>query len=372
MPSSISNSDMKDKDYYFHENRPIPEVSWKPAWLSAILLLTAGFVAWEYNARIIWGYEPEAFIDNNGLWAIQRRLVDSSDEDSVAIIGASRILFDFDLDTYEAMTGVRPIQLALAGTNPRPILADLASDDDFKGLLYVGITPGSFFRDGGGLSADAPAYYVNESPTQWLSQQISMIIEPHLAFYDLSNWPLFTMIRRVKLPNREGVFDPRMDVWKISQAAKDRDTKMFWKVEENPEYQLKAQMTWRGFMEMSDQRGPSKFDLESYLKGIIDDVAAIKKRGGEVVFIRLPSSGDYRPREARLQPREQYWDRLLRDTDSVGIHFEDHQELQGFRIPEWSHLHSDDAPKFTAALIPIINSILTENGKNILYKDNAQ
>lgn len=355
MPSSISNSDLKTKDYYYHENRPIPEVSWKAALILAISLMTVGVMAWEYNARVIWGYEPEAYIDNNGLWAIQRRLIDDSDENTVAIIGASRILFNFDLDTYEAATGIRPVQLALAGTNPKPILADLANDEDFKGLLYVGITPGSFFRDGGGLSADAPSYYANESPTQWLSQQLSMLIEPHLSFYDLSNWPLFTLIERIELPNREGVFDPRMDVWELSEAAKDRDTKMFWKVEEIPEYQHKAQMTWRLFMEMGDKRGPSKFDLDKYMASVIEDVTAIRKRGGEVVFIRLPSSGDYRPREARLQPRAEFWDRLLKDTNSVGVHFEDHEELQGFRLPEWSHLHSDDAPKFTEALVPIIH-----------------
>ncbi|TDR20758.1 hypothetical protein [Marinicella litoralis] len=363
MPSSISNSEIESKDYYYHENRPIPDIHWKPAMFLAFLLMTLGLIAWEYNARVIWGYEPEAYIDNNGLWAIQRRLIDQGNENTVAIIGASRILFDFDLDTYESMTGTRPIQLALAGTNPRPILADLAKDEDFKGLLYVGITPGSFFRNGGGISAEAPEYYAKESPTQWMSQQISMLIEPHLAFYDLANWPLFTLIERIELPNREGVFDPRMGVWELSQTSKDRNTKMFWKVEDDMEYQHKAQMTWRGFMEMGDKRGPSEFDLDQYLAGVIKDVDSIRARGGDVIFIRLPSSGDYRPRENRLQPRAEYWERLLKDTQSIGVHFEDHETLQGFRIPEWSHLHSEDAPKFTAALIPLINEKLIEAGK---------
>ncbi len=363
MPSSISNSDLTSKDYYFHENRPIPEMSWKPALVLAVIIMAAGVCAWEYNARVIWGYEPEAYIDNNGLWSIQRRMIDQSNENTVVIIGASRILFDFDLDTYEKMTGTRPIQLALAGTNPRPILADLAKDNDFKGMLYIGITPGSFFRNGGGISADAPDYYAKESPTQWISQQLSMLIEPYLSFYDLSNWPLFTLVRRAELPNRKGVFDPRMDVWKISQADKDRNTKMFWKVEELPYYQHNAQMTWRGFMRMGDQRGPSEFDLDAYLVSVNDDIERIRARGGDVVFIRLPSSGDYRPREARNQPRNEYWDRLLLDTNSVGVHFEDHEELQGFRIPEWSHLHSEDAPKFTAALTRIINDKWAETSK---------
>ncbi|MFC3193077.1 hypothetical protein ACFODZ_02370 [Marinicella sediminis] len=362
MPSSTSNS-----DYYFHENRPIPEGNWSATLMLALALFIAGLLAWEYNARVIWGYEPEAYIDNNGLWAIQRSMVDHSDEQSVVIIGASRILFDFDLDTFETATGVRPIQLALAGTNPQPILADLAADQDFKGLLLVGITPGSFFRERGGLSADAPEYYANESPSQWLGQQLSMLIEPHLSFYDQSNWPLFTLIERLELPNREGVFDPRMGVWKIAQSDRDRDTKMFWKVEQQPEYQHHAQMTWRGFMKMGDLRGPAPFDIDTYLAGVVNDVKTIRARGGEVVFIRPPSSGDYRPRENRLQPRETHWDRLLKETDSIGLHFEDHESLQGFRIPEWSHLHSADAPAYTAALIPLIHQQLLAAGKTGLY-----
>ncbi len=366
MPSSTSNS-----DYYFHENRPIPDVRWQPALILAGILMLFGLVAWEYNARVVWGYTPEAYIDNNGLWTVQRRLIDESDENTVAVIGSSRILFDFDLDSYEQATGVRPIQLALAGTNPRPMLKDLAQDHDFKGMLLVGITPSSFFRHGGGLSADAPDYYAKESPSQRLGQQLSMLIEPHLSFYDQSNWPLFTLIERIPMNNRPGVFDPRMGVWKISEADKDRDTKMFWKVEDIDSYQTKAQMTWRNFMELGDKRGPAPFDFDEYMAGVITDIQAIRDRGGEVVFIRLPSSGDYLPRERRLQPRAQYWDRLLADTQAVGVHFEDHAELQGFRIPEWSHLHSEDAPLFTQALIPIIDRKLTAAGKPILKRKNS-
>ena len=364
MPSSTSNS-----DYYFHENRPIPEVNWKPALIMAVTMLCLGLIAWEYNARVIWGYEPESYIDNTGLWTINRKQIDHSDTQTVAIIGASRILFDFDLYTYEKLTGKLPIQLALVGTNPRPILKDLAADEDFKGLLYVGITPGSFFRNSGGRSGDAPEYYANESPSQWMGQQLSMLIEPHLSFYDNSNWPLFTLIERIPMDNRDGVFDPRMGVWTLSELDRNRDTKMFWKVEEVPEYQHKAQMTWRGFMEMSDKRGPAPFDLDSYMQGVIDDVQAIRNRGGEVVFIRLPSNGDYRPRENRLQPRAAYWDRLLQDTNSIGVHFEDHPQLQRFRLPEWSHLHSDDAAPFTAELTAIIDQKLKAAGKkSILMK----
>jgi len=373
MPSSTSNSDIKSnlkKDYYFHENRPIPDLPWKKISLMAVLIMLLGVIAWEYNARIIWKYPTGHYIDNKGLWAIQRNRIDRSDENTVAIIGSSRILFDLDLDTYEKTTGTRPIQLALVGTNPRPLLKDLATDEDFKGLLIIGITPGSFFRHSGGLFGKNPEYYKKESPTQWLSQQISMLIEPHLAFYDNSNWALFTLIERMDFENSVANYNPVSQIWELSFSKKDRNTKMFWKVEDDPAYQHNAQMAWRTLMQLGDKMGPAPFDHDAYMLGVVADVNAIRSRGGEVVFIRTPSSGDYRPREHKNQPREKFWDRLLTQTNSVGVHFEDHSELQGFRIPEWSHLHSEDAPKFTKALVPILDAKLkAANKKGIIKKE---
>lgn len=365
MPSSTSNSDSQSKkDQYFHENRPIPNIPWLKTCISAFLIMFAGVIAWEYNARVIWGYPAGYYIDNPGLWSIQRNRIDKSDENTIAVIGSSRILFDLDLDTFEDATDKRPIQLALVGTNPRPLLKDLATDDDFKGLLLIGITPDSFFRDGGGIFRNNPEYYKKESPTQWLSQRISMLIEPQLAFYDNSNMALFTMIKRIDYKNSVANFDPISKIWELSFSKKDRNTKMFWKVEDLPYYQKNAQMAWQTLFDLEDKFGAPPFDLDKYLKGVKEDVQSIRARGGDVVFIRTPSSDAYRERELKNQPRAKYWNRLLKDTNSIGIHFEDHKELQGFRIPEWSHLHSEDAPKFTAALIPIINEKLINAGKN--------
>ena len=367
MPSSISSSDA-----YSYEDRPIPEIGWKKALLLALALMIFGTLGWEYNARVIWGYGPESYIDSQGLWAVERRRVDKG-EAIVAVIGSSRIFFDLNLDAYEEVTGVRPIQLSMVGSSPQPFLKDLANDEDFKGLLIIGVTPNIFFRDTPGLYGDTPQYYKEESPSQRIGQRISMLLEPHLSFYDNDNWPLFTLIERSGLKNREGIGDPGFPVWKLSTNAKDRNPEMFWKVEDVDYYQHHAQMTWRAFMQATDAAGgPPPLDFEGYIAGLNEDIAKIRARGGEVVFVRPPSAGDYRPREARLQPREEYWDRLLRDTNSIGVHFEDHPELQGLRIPEWSHLHSEDAPKFTRALIPILNDKLIAAGKKpILGEENG-
>ena len=85
--------------------------------------------------------------DGVSYWTVERRKLAAGDHDGVVIFGSSRILFDTDLDVWEEMTGRRPIQLALVGTNPRPFLKRFAEDSDFDGLVVVGVTPEIFFSD---------------------------------------------------------------------------------------------------------------------------------------------------------------------------------------------------------------------------------
>lgn len=366
MPSSISSSDP-----YFYEDRPIPKNGWTKAFLLAIGLMVVSIIAWEFNTRVIWGYSPESYINSPGLWAIQRRRIDAG-EAEVAIVGSSRIFFDLNLDTYEEVTGVRPIQLAMVGTSPISFLEDLANDEDFKGLLIVGVTPGIFFKQGSGIYGNLPQYYKDESPSQRIGQQISMLIEPHLAFYDNQNWPLFTLLERAGLPNRKDIGPPGFPVWDLSTQERDRNTRMFWKVEELDYYRKHATMVWQMGMDQDNKEGPGNFNLDTFLQALSRNIEKIRARGGDVVFIRPPSAGNYRPNENKNQPREKFWDRLLRETNSVGVHFEDHPELQGFRIPEWSHLHSKDAPKYTVALVKILDQKLKAVGKSGILPSEEQ
>jgi len=52
--------------------------------------------------------------------------------------------------------------------------------------------------------------------------------------------------------------------------------------------------------------------------------------------------------------RAQTWGVLLAKTGAPGVHFQDHPELQGFWLPEWSHLATHDAVRFTRALYAIV------------------
>jgi hypothetical protein len=367
MPSSISSSDVvapiapgfvrltaSDRPGIAQPvpEREIPAQPWRPIFLCAMLLTALLVAGWEAGWRAF-GATP-GHRNSDGAWAAQRRRIDAGEGDATVLVGSSRVLFDVQLPVWERLAGERPIQLALEGTSALPFLEDLADDAAFTGRLLVGVTPGTFFGAAGRRS-DLVAYYRDQGPSQrsghWLS---SHLLEPVFAFLD-PDFALATVVRRQHWPARPGL-PPRMDVRKLMTSAADRNTRLWRKVEVDPSYRELARRIWaQGF-----DRPPPAIDTLEKRSRIIDEqigraeaaVARLRARGVPVVFVRPPSSGPYYASEQALFPRAQTWDLLLKRTGAPGVHFEDHPELQGLHLPEWSHLSAADAERYTAALLP--------------------
>jgi hypothetical protein len=92
-----------------------------------------------------------------------------------------------------------------------------------------------------------------------------------------------------------------------------------------------------------------------------DTVKAVEKlraRGGKIVFVRFPRSGELKALEDRDTPRAQTWDPLLKSTAAPGIYYEDFPELKGFECPEWSHLSAGDSVEFSKRLVPHLRQAL--------------
>ena len=90
--------------------------------------------------------------------------------------------------------------------------------------------------------------------------------------------------------------------------------------------------------------------LDSMLNEIKKAVDQIKDRGGEVVFVRTPSSGVFLMGEQKGFPREKYWEKILSVTGCKGIHFQDYPETDHYVCPELSHLSPSDAIEYTKHL----------------------
>ena len=90
----------------------------------------------------------------------------------------------------------------------------------------------------------------------------------------------------------------------------------------------------------------------------IANVQKFRARGGKVVFVRFPVTGELKKLEDADTPRAQTWDPLLQQTASPGIYFEDFPELSSFDCPEWSHLSAGDSVEFTKRLVPHLRAAL--------------
>lgn len=362
MPSSISSSDTAYpavKTSFFdpeHVERPVPERPWRVIVLIAAIATTVLMIGWETYWR---GKEYVAgdYKNTAALWTAQR---DKVTDDATVLIGSSRMLFAIDLDIWEEMTGVRPIQLSLEGTSPRIFLTDLANDEAFNGTVIVGLMAPLFFTTDGGLRAEVLKYRKNASPSQRWDHQLSLFLERHFAFTDEQTRPKRQMTH-APLPLRAGM-NPRFDPRKLEIMTADRNTEMWSRVVNDEVFREEAKAQWEVGIKLfapppnPDGSPPAPmpdFVIDEVISSVQADIERIRARGGEVAFARMPYDGAFVPVEDFGFPRERFWDRLLSVTNSVGVTWHDHQELQGYETPEWSHLSASEAERFTRAFVPI-------------------
>ena len=340
--------------------RDIPARPWHGIFIGTLILLFAMLAAWAGYWRAF-GVVP-GYRNSDGQWAEQRRRIDEGEGGKTVLIGASRMLFDIQLPVWERATGERPIQLAMEGTSPVPMLEDLAADANFTGRLVVDVTPHVFFA-GQAYRDQLLTYYRKQTPAQRIGDWLSMtFLEPYVAFYD-PDFALGTMIQRQAWPVRPGV-PQRMVPRKLVLHDRDRNTYMWSKVEDDPAYHALVQDIWRtNFARPVAQVLPG-MDTPEKKQAMIDAqiartataIATLRKRGVKVLFVRPPSDGLIHAFEDRELPRATTWDLLLQRTGTPGIHFEDYPALQGYYLPEWSHLSASEANRFTEALVPLIES----------------
>ena len=323
--------------------RDVPKQPWGRILIGVTAALAVSLVALELNARRL-GLSAGDLDNSEVAWVKERIRSDSAD---VAIVGDSRILFDTDLDRFEALTGTRPVQLAIHGTSPLTLLEDAASNENFRGLLIVGLADTMFFQPFDGYGEYVRRRGDFTSPSGMLGTEIDHMLQRRLAFLD-SNHRLSVAAHRLDPDFRPGVEGPKHDIWKVSEVGEERATWLWARVENDPEYRARTRWAWKGFKEKY------LYTPQLIAKGHIRAKAAVDKiraRGGEVVFVRPPSAPQLRVNEEAQVPKAKGWERLLANTRSVGVHADDLAQAQGLTLPEWSHLNRKCATVFTDAYV---------------------
>ena len=351
MPSSTSSSDFE---------RRIPALPWRGITVIVVLIVMAAAAAWELHVRSI-GYAP-TLNDTEDLWAQARRAVQP---ESVVIVGESRPLFDLDLDELEKGLGKRPVQLALPGSCAYPVLADLANDERFHGTIICSIVPGMFFAPGGPLvetSEKALSRYRKQTLAQRASHHLGMFPGGAHRVSQTGRPDARHPSQKLPIPNRPNAQVPPTFPPYFQTVDRERRVRMIERcAQPGSELAKRIQQIWLPLFTPPPPPTyvPKDVFMENMGKAIEarfhDTAKAVEKlraRGGKIVFVRFPNSGELKALEDRLNPRARDWERLLKDTNVPGIYFEDYPELASFTCPEWSHLSAGDSVEFSKRLVP--------------------
>ncbi len=327
--------------------RDIPEQPWGRISVAVLMLVVLLTGLWEWQMRRL-ELVPGDLSATYDVWAEQRRQVDARDV-RVALIGDSRILYDTDLDRVVQLTGVRPLQLGIAGGSGLPILEDLAEDARFKGLAIVGMADGSYFDTHFAPIRSKRALELSrwESPSKRASYQIERVLVKGLAMLD-DSYQLSEIVFHLDPDWRPGVRGPYHDVWKIGETNADGQAWVWRRLEHDRQLSGHARSVWHQLFPPFPAKAEEIQPILVRSKAAVDKIRA---RGGDVVFLRPPSDADIRAIEDKHLPRARGWDPLLAYTHANGVHGDDLAAAQNLILPEGSHLTHACATVFTDAYI---------------------
>lgn len=377
MPSFISSfkAKLRPPRVFFAEppeptprdyERPIPQLPWRGITVVVVLIVMAAAGAWESYCRSI-GYGP-TLNDNEDLWTLMHRKVKP---ESIVIIGDSRAWFDLDLDELQKGLGKRPIQLAMAGSCGYPALADLAHDGSFHGTIICSIVPRLFFAPPGSPPMQNAEKAVRRSHSQTLaqraSQYLAMPMEEHIAFLKQHDLTLEQFFIRLPIPNRPGALvPPRLPPY-FQTVDRERRARMIEQCARPGKLQSTVQQTWLPlftppppptYVPPDIFAAKMQAAMTNRFRDTVTAVETLRARGGRIVFVRFPHSGELKTLEDSQTPRARTWDALLKETNAPGIYYSDFPELSSFSCPEWSHLSAGDSVEFTRRLVPHLQSAL--------------
>jgi len=317
------------------------------------------------------GFLP-AYNDDKILWATTRKEVYKPVNEATVFIGSSRTQFDLDIATWKKLTNETAIQLAIGGTSPRPMLQDLANDENFKGRLIIGVMEPLFFSSNTDrtewFSKESIDYFHSETPAQKVCGLINYQLESSLVFLEEGNFGLNVLLNDLQLHDRPGVFSFPSFPKELAGTSFDRQTSYTPMFLADTILHKRQIENWIKLGALDKTPGIKGDTLEAVFIEIKTAVDKIRERGGTVVFIRPPSNGGYLETENIVYPRKRYWDAMLAYVDAPGIYFMDYPRIANFVCPEWSHLAPKDAVTYTEELVRILQQ---EKGWTFSKKSTA-
>ena len=263
-------------------------------------------------------------------------------------LGTSRIRAALDPVAFRGVVGgTAPINLALPGSSPVPVLEYLADSTRYAGLVIVEVLPVVAFDAEQRSSMRVTsllARYGREraSPARLVEDWLRVHLLGHVVFRTTQLLP----VRLVSTLRAGRLLQP--DIGHMQPdgfAPKDQRSRL--KLEHGDPV-----MGFAGPHKsvLAAAHPPNAAEFSALRKRIDRASERVRARGGTVVLLYMAACGRLREIEDQLYPRAQYWDLLVRETHAISIATEDFPALSQFDCFDGSHIDAADAPRFSVAL----------------------
>jgi hypothetical protein len=278
--------------------------------------------------------------DDARLWSSVRTHLVENDNQEIVLIGASRIQEGMDTAVVGESFGRRPLQLAIRGSKCFPVLDHLAKETEFNGLLICEVIP-QFFFTGVDTKDGTQASYINffekQAACDWLESRMRLWLQQSFVCRVPNILPseetILGIIQTRKLPRPPFRF-----------IQPDRCRHAYF-ANADPAALSKQDAEFARYANQS--RSVTEKELDTDLELVEEMVQRIEARGGRVIFVEMPVSGELQMVEETKFPRSVYWDKFAARTSGLTIRYMDFSSLSRFRCPDGSHLDHQDAIQFT-------------------------
>jgi len=274
------------------------------------------------------------------LWSLERQRANRAGRNAVVLIGTSRFLTGLDPAVLnQEIPARRFLQLAIGGSSPFPVLDDLAKDPLFRGNVICEVHPGVTFRNNA----------AEQIPRAWLDffhhrgwvadteAQLRILLQQRLTLELADVTPtvvLRGLLQEGRLPKPNYV---RFRADRFLMADYGR-------------VDVARQMAHWLKGVRSGEEPLTEPQLRRRCAQINESASRIQQHGGQVVFLRMVSSGELYKAEEQHFPRERYWSVFVRSVSAPAIDFKEVPALARSQCAEGSHLDYRVAQRFSQAL----------------------
>ena len=299
--------------------------------------------------------------DDNDLWCLEREKVNKMKRNDVLLLGASRMLNAFDIDVFEARYPRRKIaNLAGAGAKSTlPVFEDIVNNTSFSGLILIDEPPEYLVVSETPQEEFIRYYYEEYSWKRYIYRNIKNIFQSRFVIFgnsvNIKNYLAMALReKRVPAPNFHEI---RLDRSYITTFEKTDYNKLRI-------YRMSQVRNWI--------KNGEVLPHENWCYAINSRWGELcrrfMQRGGLPVFIMMPVSAERWELESTKMPKKLYWDQIEDVLGVPTIHFKDYLELDGFRLPDTSHLPDTEREAFTENLLDVVDSI---EKKQTVFSKNA-